>query len=110
MDERLQKLARSSPNFGVLYPLKPLLSLYGAQAEATVFTNPNSSLVQAGQFGEALAGELVTRIGMGLPRDRVTSELACPVRQLGKMSLCPNPIRKSSARTSCGSRGTAARV
>jgi type I restriction enzyme R subunit len=42
MDERLQKLAKSSPNFGILYPLKPLLSLYGAQAEATVFTNPNS--------------------------------------------------------------------
>lgn len=26
------------------------------------------------------------------------------------MSLCPSPIRKSSARTSCGSRGAAARV
>lgn len=29
---------------------------------------------------------------------------------MGRMSLCPSPIRKSSARTSCESRGTAARV
>ncbi|MEV1019532.1 hypothetical protein [Streptomyces sp. NPDC050264] len=27
-----------------------------------------------------------------------------------RMSLCPSPIRKSSARTSCGSRGTVVRV
>ncbi|MFD7557397.1 HNH endonuclease, partial [Streptomyces sp. NPDC059835] len=31
----------------------------------------------------------------GLPHDRVTSELACPVGQVGRMSLCPSPIRKS---------------
>lgn len=46
----------------------------------------------------------------GLPHDRVTSEVACPVGQVGRMSPCPSPIRKSSARTSCGSRGTVARV
>ncbi|MFJ9460577.1 DEAD/DEAH box helicase family protein [Kitasatospora sp. NPDC101447] len=64
MDEQLRKLAKSSPNFGVLYQLKPLLALYGALAEATVFMNPNSSLVQAGQFGEVLTEELITRVGM----------------------------------------------
>ncbi|MGW6687477.1 DEAD/DEAH box helicase family protein [Streptomyces sp. NPDC054961] len=80
MDERLQKLAKSSPNFGILYPLKPLLSLYGAQAEATVFTNPNSSLVQAGQFGEVLAEELITRIGMRVDGDRQIDRLTALTR------------------------------
>ncbi|AUY49232.1 DEAD/DEAH box helicase family protein [Streptomyces sp. CB01881] len=70
MDERLKNLAKSSPNFGILYPLKPLLALYGAQAEATVFTNPNSALVQAGQFGEVLTEELVTRMGMRVEGNR----------------------------------------
>ncbi|WP_457493028.1 aminotransferase-like domain-containing protein [Streptomyces sp. P5_D11] len=46
----------------------------------------------------------------GLMHDRVTSELACPVGRVGRMSLCPSLIRKSSARMSCGSRGTAARA
>ncbi|WUH90373.1 NACHT domain-containing protein [Streptomyces sp. NBC_00433] len=46
----------------------------------------------------------------GLVHDRVTSELACPVGRVGRMSLCPSLIRKSSVRTSCGSRGTAARA
>ncbi|MEU4098680.1 hypothetical protein [Streptomyces sp. NPDC026673] len=46
---------------------------------------------------------------VGLLHDRVTSELACPVGRVGRMSLCPSPIRKSSAKTSCESRGTAAR-
>jgi type I restriction enzyme, R subunit len=63
VDERLRDLAKGSPNFGLLYQHQPLLAIYGAMAEATVFTNPNSSMVQAGQFGEVLAEELVTRIG-----------------------------------------------
>ncbi|MGW3917709.1 hypothetical protein ACWEBX_40590 [Streptomyces sp. NPDC005070] len=46
----------------------------------------------------------------GLPHDRVTSELACPVGRVGRMSLCPSLIRKSSVRMSCGSRETAARA
>ncbi|MFE2412778.1 DEAD/DEAH box helicase family protein [Kitasatospora sp. NPDC059408] len=80
MDERLRNLAKSSPNFGILYQLKPLLSLYGAQAEAIVFTNPNSSLVQAGQFGEVLAEELVTRIGMRVEGDRQIDRLTALTR------------------------------
>ncbi|MFZ3593924.1 DEAD/DEAH box helicase family protein [Streptomyces sp. BH104] len=61
MDKRLSDLAKESPNFGVLHQYQPLLALYGAQAELTVFTNPNAAQVQAGQFGEVLAEELITR-------------------------------------------------
>ena len=80
MDERLKNLAKSSPNFGILFQLKPLLSLYGAQAEATVFTSPNASLVQAGQFGEVLAQELITRIGMRVEGDRQIDRLTALTR------------------------------
>lgn len=38
----------------------------------------------------------------GLLHDRVASELACPVGRVGRMSLCPSLIPKSSARTSFG--------
>lgn len=75
MNERLRDLAVGSPNFGLLYSHQPLLAIYGALAEATVFTNPNSSLVQAGQFGEVLAEELVTRIGMRIEGDRQVDRL-----------------------------------
>lgn len=69
MDDRLRDLAKASPNFGLLFQHQPLLSLYGALAETTVFTNPNSSLVQAGQFGEVLAEELIRRTGMRVQGD-----------------------------------------
>ncbi|MFJ7062713.1 hypothetical protein ACIQVA_34335 [Streptomyces microflavus] len=46
----------------------------------------------------------------GLPHDRVTSEVACPVGQVGRMSLCPSLTPRSSARMSYESRGTAARA
>ncbi|MBT2478709.1 DEAD/DEAH box helicase family protein [Streptomyces sp. ISL-94] len=75
MDERLRDLARRSPNFGVLFQYQPLLALYGALAEATVFTNPNAALVQAGQFGEVLAEELVTRVGLRVDGDRQLDRL-----------------------------------
>ncbi|MCX4724922.1 DEAD/DEAH box helicase family protein [Streptomyces sp. NBC_01306] len=75
MDERLERLAKSSPNFGVLFPLQALLSIYGAQAEATVFTNPNASLVQAGQFGEVLAEELVSRTALRVDGTRQIDRL-----------------------------------
>ena len=80
MDERLRDLAKGSPNFGLLYTHQPLLSIYGALAEATVFTNANSSLVQAGQFGEVLAEELITRIGMRLEGDRQIDRLTALTR------------------------------
>jgi type I restriction enzyme R subunit len=80
VEDRLRDLAKGSPNFSLLYPHQPLLSIYGALAEATVFTNPNSSLVQAGQFGEVLAEELVTRIGMRLDGDRQIDRLTALTR------------------------------
>lgn len=80
MDERLRELAKASPNFGLLHRHQPLLSLYGALAEATVFTNPNASLVQAGQFGEVLAEELVTRVGMRIDGDRQIDRLTALTR------------------------------
>lgn len=64
MDDWLRDLAKASPNFGVLYQHQPLLALYGAQAELDVFSNPNAAQVQAGQFGEVLAEDLVTRTGI----------------------------------------------
>ncbi|RSN23360.1 restriction endonuclease [Amycolatopsis sp. WAC 04169] len=75
MDDRLRDFGKGSPNFGLLYRHHALLSIYGALAETTVFTNPNSSLVQAGQFGEVLAEELVARIGMQVEGDRQVDRL-----------------------------------
>ncbi|MFE3737894.1 DEAD/DEAH box helicase family protein [Streptomyces sp. NPDC059134] len=75
MDEWLERLAKASPNFGVLFPLQALLSIYGAQAEATVFTNPNASLVQSGQFGEVLAEELVSRTALRVEGTRQVDRL-----------------------------------
>ncbi|MFI9455032.1 type I restriction endonuclease [Amycolatopsis sp. NPDC052450] len=80
MDDRLRDFGKGSPNFGLLYRHQPLLSIYGALAEATVFTNPNSSLVQAGQFGEVLAEELVARIGMRIEGDRQVDRLTALTR------------------------------
>ncbi|MEV5609225.1 DEAD/DEAH box helicase family protein [Streptomyces sp. NPDC052225] len=75
MDRQLSDLAKRSPNFGVLYQYQPLLALYGAQAELTVFTNPNAAQVQAGQFGEVLAEELVTRTATRVEGDRQIDRL-----------------------------------
>ncbi|MFF7069270.1 DEAD/DEAH box helicase family protein [Streptomyces pseudovenezuelae] len=61
VDDRLRQLAKASPNFGRLYSYQPLLAVYGSQAELTVLTNPNAAYVSAGQFGEVLAEEFVTR-------------------------------------------------
>ncbi|MFE9169399.1 DEAD/DEAH box helicase family protein [Streptomyces kebangsaanensis] len=63
VDRRLRELAKASPNFGRLYAYQPLLAIYGSQAELTVLTNPNAAYVSAGQFGEVLAEEFVTRTG-----------------------------------------------
>ncbi|WP_411150272.1 DEAD/DEAH box helicase family protein [Streptomyces sp. A30] len=63
VDDRLRELAKASPNFGRLYGYQPLLAIYGSQAELTVLTNPNAAYVSAGQFGEVLAEEFVTRTG-----------------------------------------------
>ncbi|MFH9708421.1 DEAD/DEAH box helicase family protein [Streptomyces luteogriseus] len=63
VDRRLREQAKASPNFARLYGYQPLLAIYGSQAELTVLTNPNAAYVSAGQFGEVLAEEFVTRTG-----------------------------------------------
>ncbi|WP_045876483.1 DEAD/DEAH box helicase family protein [Pseudofrankia sp. DC12] len=75
MDGRLRELATASPNFGRLFGLNRLLSLCGALAETTVFTNPNASLMHSGQFGEILAEVLVTATGTRVGGDRQVDRL-----------------------------------
>ncbi|MER5530476.1 hypothetical protein ABT075_38880, partial [Streptomyces sp. NPDC002677] len=36
----------------------------------------------------------LVQVAGGLPHDRVTSELACPMGRMGRMSLCPSLIPK----------------
>ncbi len=74
--EQLKAAARKSPNFGRLYAMQPLLAIYGAQAEQSVFTNPNVSYVASGQFGELLAAELVQRAGVRVEGTRQIDRLA----------------------------------
>lgn len=61
MDERIRVFADASANFGFLLPHEPLLVLYGAGAEAAIFTDPNVAIYKARQFGEVLATDLVRR-------------------------------------------------
>ncbi|WP_449060492.1 DEAD/DEAH box helicase family protein [Planomonospora algeriensis] len=61
MGKQVKDLAERSPNFGYLIVHEPLLVLYGAGAEAAVFTDPNVALFKARQFGEVLATDLVRR-------------------------------------------------
>ena len=50
-----------SPNFGALVEIEPLLAVYGAGAESTVYSDPNGALVKCRQFAEVLAEQLVIR-------------------------------------------------
>jgi type I restriction enzyme R subunit len=59
VDERIRELARRSPNFGYLLDHEPLLVLDGAEAEAYVYSDPNTALFKARKFGETLALKLV---------------------------------------------------
>ncbi|WP_329369603.1 DEAD/DEAH box helicase family protein [Streptomyces sp. NBC_00669] len=81
MDQQFRDFAKASPNFGLLYQHQPLLALYGALAEATVFSNPNASLVQAGQFGEILSEELISKIGVRVDGDRQVDRLNALTRE-----------------------------
>lgn len=61
IDRRLVEVARTSPNFGDLIGIEPLLAVYGAGAESTVYFDPNGALVKCRQFAEVLAQQLVIR-------------------------------------------------
>ncbi|MFT4397318.1 DEAD/DEAH box helicase family protein [Gordonia lacunae] len=77
IDPRLLDAARHSINFGELVSVEPLLAIYGAGAEASVYTDPNGALVKCRQFGEVLAEQLIrrsgTRFGGSKQIDRIKS-------------------------------------
>lgn len=52
IDPRLVQVASASPNFGVLAAIEPLLAIYGAGAESSIYSDPNGALVKCRQFGE----------------------------------------------------------
>ncbi|MGY0486445.1 type I restriction endonuclease subunit R [Streptomyces sp. WG-D5] len=89
--EQLREAAKKSPNFGRLYPLQPLLAIYGVQAEQSVFSNPNVSYVASGQFGEVLAEELVRRAGVRVEGTRQIDRLAA----LRRADLLPGRTREA---------------
>ncbi|MFG2643004.1 DEAD/DEAH box helicase family protein [Streptomyces sp. NPDC048370] len=89
--EPLRQAARNSTNFGRLYRLEPLLSIYGSQAEQAVFANPNASYVSAGQFGEVLAEELVRRLGLRVNGDRQIDRLEA----LDRVGALPGTTRRA---------------
>jgi type I restriction enzyme R subunit len=57
IDQELLDAARGSANFGLLAPIEPLLTIYDAGAESTVYVDPNGALIKCRQFGEVLAEE-----------------------------------------------------
>jgi type I restriction enzyme R subunit len=61
IDPRLVEVASTSPNFGALATIEPLLAVYGAGAESSIYADPNGALVKCRQFGEVLAEQLVIR-------------------------------------------------
>lgn len=65
---RIRELAQRSQNFGYLLPYEPLLVVYGAGAEAYVYSDPNGALVKCRQFVETLTQELLTRLGRSSQR------------------------------------------
>lgn len=90
VDARLAKAAQRSANFGYLLNYEPLLVLHGAAAEAYVFTDPNTSMIKARQFGEALTEVLFTRFGIpGMP-----SRQAQRLKMLGDQGLITQRVRR----------------
>jgi len=51
-DPRLVHVASTSPNFGALESIEPILAVYGAGAESSIHSDPNDALVRCRQFGE----------------------------------------------------------
>ncbi|MGH3772658.1 MAG: DEAD/DEAH box helicase family protein, partial [Pseudonocardiaceae bacterium] len=69
-DPRLAELAHRTPNFGFLLAHEAVLVGYGAAAESMVFTDPNTSMIKARQFGEQLVTALVATFGIRIPADK----------------------------------------
>ena len=64
VDPKLDALANAAPNFGYLLTHEPLLISYGAAAEASVYTDPNTAMVKCRQFGEALTARAFIQFGI----------------------------------------------
>ena len=75
MDKRIEALAAKSLNFGFLLQYEPLLVLYGAGAEAAIFSDPNGAITKTRQFGEVLATALVRRSGIRVAGSRQIDRL-----------------------------------
>lgn len=77
IDPRLVQVASTSPNFGALVAIEPLLAVYGAGAESSIYTDPNGALVKCRQFGEVFAEQLAirsrTRCDGGRQIDRIAA-------------------------------------
>jgi hypothetical protein len=57
-------LADSAPNFGYLLVHEHVLVMYGATAEALVFSDPNTAMIKCRQFGEALVARAFIQFGI----------------------------------------------
>lgn len=90
VDARVLELRKTSANFGFLVPHEPLLVLYGAGAEATVFDDPNVALIKGRQFGEVLATALVREFGIRVEGD----DQATRVKALSRAGVLDNRLAK----------------
>lgn len=87
--DRLRRLAERSANFGFLLPLEPVLLSCGATAETLVYDDPNTAMVKARQFGEAVADALTVRAGLRDVGDRQVDRL----RALNQAGLLTPRVR-----------------
>lgn len=76
MDPQWKDLADRSPNFGFLAQHEPLLALYGAGAEAYVFSDPNAALFRTRQFIQTLTGTLLRQVGVTVSGNKLVDHIA----------------------------------
>ncbi|MGV0625304.1 DEAD/DEAH box helicase family protein [Mycolicibacter minnesotensis] len=76
VDPRLVQVASTSPNFGGLAAIEPLLAVYGAGAESSLYSDPNGALIKCRQFGEVMAEQLVIRTRTRCDSDRQIDRIA----------------------------------
>jgi type I restriction enzyme R subunit len=90
IDPGVLELRKTSANFGFLVPHEPLLVLYGAGAEATVFDDPNVALIKGRQFGEVLAQTLVRDFGIRLQTDDQVTR----IKALSRVGVLDNRLTR----------------
>ncbi|MGN5381022.1 DEAD/DEAH box helicase family protein [Streptomyces lasalocidi] len=91
IDTRVRELAARSANFGFLLPHEPLLVLYGASAEVSLFTDPSVTLLKGRQFGETVATALTRRSGITVGKD----DQASRVHALARAGFLDEPVRQT---------------